>query len=247
METTIEFIRNLFGNQATWGIVLLIGTLVLCMSAAWWWRGIKDKVSKVDDHEKHLDEHDDQMKEFREAVVKIGSLPCSRHEEDINRHNNEHRNAEGRIVQVETSLVYLKNSLESITRGLQSDSKIIINPYAVNHSPLAITPEGEKMMQRLGVEEMFESNWDRIDHYIDENVEDKNAYDIDKFCQEQAVVYPERFLSKEDIDILKNDAYKEGLSLASYMRVVSVLCRDKFMAKHNIEVSEQPEQKWFWS
>ena len=224
VRIAFELLRDLFGNQATWGILLFVGILVLCMFLAWWGRGVKEKVSKVDDHERHIQDHDKQMGEFREAVIKLGSLPCSKHEEVIDRHDDEHRKAESRIVQVETSLKYLRNTLDSLTKGLQTNRGLILDPYAVNHSPLSITDEGRKMMQRLGVADMFEGNWDRIERYIDENIEDKNAYDIDKFCQEQAVVYPERFLTKDEIDILKDDAYKEGLSLASYMRVVAVLC-----------------------
>ena len=98
------------------------------------------------------------------------------------------------------------------------------------------------MMARLGVAEMFQRNWERIDRYIDENVRDKNAYDVDQFCLEHAVVFPERFLAKEEVNILKDDAYKEGLSLTSYMRVIAVLSRDKYLAVHNIEVPDKDEK-----
>lgn len=77
--------------------------------------------------------------------------------------------------------------------------------------------------------------------YIDENVKDKNAYDVDQFCLEHAVVFPERFLSKEEVNVLKDDAYKEGLSLTSYMRVIAVLSRDRYLSAHDIEVPDGTE------
>lgn len=146
------------------------------------------------------------------------------------------------MTRVETSVEYLQKSLDSLTKGLQGNKGIIIDPYSLNHSPLSITPKGREMMQRLGVEEMFERNWERIDRYIDENVKDKNAYDVDQFCLEQAVVFPERFLAKEEVNVLKDDAYKEGLSLTSYMRVIAVLARDKYLGVHNIEVPKTEKE-----
>lgn len=222
--------KEVFGNFATWGIIISCGAFCGALWLAWWGRGVKEKVSKVDDHEKH-------MNEFRDAVAKINTLPCTNHAHDIGRHDEEHRNMDKRLTRVETSAEFLQKSIEDLTKNLQIGNKqLILGNYTHNHSPLSITPKGREMMQRLGVEEMFERNWERIDRYIDENVNDKNAYDVDQFCQEQAVVFPERFLAKEEVNILKDDAYKEGLSLTSYMRVIAVLARDKYLAVHNIEV-----------
>ena len=212
------------------GGVIVVGIIIGALWLAWWGRGVKEKVSKVDDHEKH-------MNEFRDAVAKINALPCTNHAHDIGRHDEEHRNMDTRLTRVETSAEFLQKSIEDLTKNLQiGNRQLILGNYTHNHSPLSITPKGREMMQRLGVEEMFERNWERIDRYIDENVKDKNAYDVDQFCQEQAVVFPERFLAKEEVNVLKDDAYKEGLSLTSYMRVIAVLARDKYMTVHNIEV-----------
>lgn len=235
MEEVIVFLKAVFGNYATWGIIISCAAFCGALWLAWWGRGIKEKVSKVDDHEMH-------MNEFRDAVAKINTLPCGPHAQNIYRHDAEHRDMESRMTRVETSVEYLQKSLDSLTKGLQGNKGIIIDPYSLNHSPLSITPKGREMMQRLGVEEMFERNWERIDRYIDENVKDKNAYDVDQFCLEQAVVFPERFLAKEEVNVLKDDAYKEGLSLTSYMRVIAVLARDKYLGVHNIEVPKTEKE-----
>ena len=85
------------------------------------------------------------------------------------------------------------------------------------------------MMRRVGMQAMFDENWERIKPLIDEGVSDKNPYDIDQFCQEQSVVFPEKFLKKDQLDVLKADAYREGLTLTSYMRVIAVLSRDRYL------------------
>ena len=228
MGTILDFLKSVLGNDAFIGsfVFVAIGIFI------WWARGIKEKLSKVDEHEKHMDE-------FRDAVSKIQGLPCDSHSKKMERHDDEHRNVGERMTKVETSVIYLQQSLDSLTKGLQQGKyNLILDPYAKNHSPLSITEEGFKMMARLGVKEMFEKNWERIDRYIDENVRDKNAYDVDQFCLEHAVVFPEHFLQKDEVNILKDDAYKEGLSLTSYMRVIAVLSRDKYLLVHDIEVPE---------
>ena len=230
MDIIIDFLKNLLGNTAFIGGVVCVAVIIGALWLAWWGRGIKEKVSKVDDHEKHMDD-------FRDAVAKIKALPCDSHSHIMELHDAEHRNAGSRMTKVETSVEFLQKSIEDLTKNLQAGNKqLILGTYTHNHSPLSITEKGREMMQRLGVEEMFERNWERIDRYIDENVKDKNAYDVDQFCQEQAVVFPERFLAKEEVNVLKDDAYKEGLSLTSYMRVIAILAREKYLGVHDIEV-----------
>ena len=230
MDTVIEFLKDLLGNYAFIGAVIC----VLVVFAVWWARGIKEKVSKVDDHEQCMDE-------FRTAVARINTLPCANHEHNIDRHDQEHRDMESRMARVETSVEYLQRSLDSLTKGLQGNNKLILDSYTLNHSPLSISEKGRQMMQRVGMGDMFDKNWNRIEHLIDEGVEDKNAYDIDQFCMEQAVVFPEKFLGREDISVLKDDAYKEGLSLTSYMRVVAVLARNRYLDEHPLEIKEPVE------
>lgn len=105
-------------------------------------------------------------------------------------------------------------------------------------APISITEEGYKMINRLGLDKMFSRNWRRIDDLITSDCEEKTAYDINNFCIEQAVVFPEKFLEDEDIDKLKGDAYKNGLDLSAYMKVVAVMSRDKYFKEHGIDIRE---------
>ena len=235
MEPILDIIKEILGSTAFIGGAIFVGIVVGALFLAWWGRGIKEKVDKVDDHEKTMDE-------FRRAVAKLDNLPCTNHTDDIRRHDTEHRDTEKRLTKVETSVEFLQKSVEDLTKNLKvGGTGLILGTYTQNHSPLSITDKGREMMQRVGMGEMFDKNWDRIDKLITEGVEDKNAYDIDQFCMEQAVVFPDKFLGKEDITVLKNDAYKEGLSLTSYMRVVAILARNRYLKEHEIEV-KVPEE-----
>lgn len=217
MDIILEYIKDLLGSNAFIGGFVCV--VLLC--GVWWARGIKDKMSKVDAHDEH-------MNEFRDAVSRIKSLPCTNHTQDINRHETEQHGMDNRITKVETSIEYLQRSLDTLTKNMQNGNKIMSDKFTVSHSPLSISEEGRKMMSRLGMQAMFNENWNRIKRLIDEGVDSKNPYDIDQFCQEQSVVFPEKFLSKEQVDVLKDDAYREGLSLTSYMRVIAVLSRDRY-------------------
>ena len=112
---------------------------------------------------------------------------------------------------------------------------LIKDGFTQTHSPLSITDKGWEMIHRLGVDKMFENNWTRIKSLITENVEHKNAYDINNFCIEQAVVYPEKFLSESETAVLKDDAYQNGDTLASYMKVIAVLARDRYFKETGLE------------
>ncbi len=67
------------------------------------------------------------------------------------------------------------------------------------------------MVNKLGIYEMFDNNWMRIKFLIEENAQSKNPYDIQQFCIEQAVVFPEKFLKEEELAKIKLDAYNLGV------------------------------------
>lgn len=77
-----------------------------------------------------------------------------------------------------------------------------------------------------------------IGHIIDDEVESKNAYDINEFCIKYAVVFPEKFLQPEEVNVLKNDAYIQGLTLMEYMKIIAVMARDKYFEENNINIEE---------
>ena len=132
----------------------------------------------------------------------------------------------------------MQKSIDSLAQSLQSNHKVIADPFTQTHSPLSITEKGHEMIKRIGMDKMFESNWERIKKLIEECSESKNPYDIQQFCMQQAVVFPEKFLSEKQLDTLKTDAYNTGIPLTSYMKVLAVLSRDRYFKENGIDISE---------
>lgn len=138
------------------------------------------------------------------------------------------------IAKIETSIEYLQKSVEALSQNMQKN-KLVLDPFTQSHSPLSITERGMEMLKDTGIDEMFERNWERINNDIEQNVKSNNAYDVQQYCLEQAVVFPEKFLSDDELNKVKNISYNSGVPLASYMKVVAILSRDRYFTEHCID------------
>ena len=191
--------------------VILVGCLIFLV---WWCRGIYEKVKSMD------------------------KLPCHENREKINLHSERHNETSQAIARIEATLGFMQKSIDSLAKSIQKENKLIIDPYTKSHSPLSITEAGREMMDRLGVDDMFEKNWPRIEAFIEDKLEYKNPYDIQEFLIQQAVVYPEKFLQIDEIDKIKLDAYNTGVDIVPYMKVIAILARDRYFSEHNILVED---------
>lgn len=151
------------------------------------------------------------------------------------RHNNNNIVQHDKsIAKIETSLEYLSNEIHSFIQSFQNN-QIKTDPFTQKHSPLKITEEGYETVKRLGLDKMFQENWDRILELCKKELQSDNPYDIQKFFIEQAVVFPEKFITNIQIDYIKLDAYKTGYDLTSYMKVFAVMARDKYFELKEID------------
>lgn len=164
----------------------------------------------------------------------MDNLPCNENREKINLHSERHNETSQAIARIEATLGFMQKSIDSLAKSIQKENKLIIDPYTKSHSPLSITEAGRKMMDRLGIDDMFEKNWPRIEAFIEDKLEYKNPYDIQEFLIQQAVVYPEKFLQIDEIDKIKLDAYNTGVDIVPYMKVIAILARDRYFSEHNI-------------
>lgn len=135
---------------------------------------------------------------------------------------------------METSIKYLNRSIERLNVILSS----IDDSFTKQNNPLRITPKGEEVVKKLGMDKMFANNWERIRRLIDAEVEEKNAYDINEFCIKYAVVYPEKFLQPAEIAVLKDDAYQQGMALMDYMKILAVMARDAYFRENGIKTED---------
>lgn len=220
-----EFLNNLIAENFGVATVLIIAVVILIIFVVW-------KTSKIYFVVKNLKcgDNADKIDELARKSFDRRDLPCDRHREMMGKHDSA-------VARIERSVEYLTEEIRNAMNVFQKQN-IRTDGFTQTQSPLSITPAGWEMVKRLGLDNMFNDNWGRIKELIDKGVEDKNAYDINNFCIEQSVVFPERFLSDADIAVLKNDAYLKGLTLASYMKVVAVMARDKYFAENGIDVDD---------
>lgn len=164
----------------------------------------------------------------------IEELPCASNSQRIEHGRELQSQTNTAIAKIETSIEYLQKSVEALSQNMQKN-RIVLDPFTQSHSPLSITERGMEMLKSTGIDEMFECNWERINNDIEQNVKSNNAYDVQQYCLEQAVVFPEKFLSDDELNKVKNISYNSGVPLASYMKVVAILSRDRYFTEHCID------------
>ena len=167
-------------------------------------------------------------------IKKIEELPCASNSQRIDLGRELQSQTNTAIAKIETSIEYLQKCVEALSQNMQKN-RIVLDPFTQSHSPLSITERGMEMLKSTGIDEMFECNWERIRNDIEQNVKSNTAYDVQQYCLEQAVVFPEKFLSDDELNKVKNISYNSGVPLASYMKVVAILSRDRYFAEHCID------------
>ena len=221
IETWIDdLVREHFTTSLIVVLVAIVSLVLLVWKLASLW--YKSNNLPCDNHTEKLGEL--QRKNFDKS-----ELPCKTHSEKIEKHSES-------VSRIDTTLTFLTKSIEEMNSQLQKMNNTV--PFTQQHSPLRISERGWEVVKKLGMDKMFVNNWDRIKQFIDDEVESKNAYDINEFCIKYAVVFPEKFLQPEEVNVLKNDAYIQGLTLMEYMKIIAVMARDKYFEENNINIEE---------
>lgn len=221
-----EYIINLISDNLGAAFVVVVALLNACIWLTIWCHNLYLKAKKVDTLP--CDEHGRRIDELKEKTCSKGDLPCQTHGEKLDRHSED-------ISRLLTSMEYLDRSIDRLNRRAMAPE------FTQKRSPLSITDKGWAKVKQLGMDEMFDRNWDRIKKNIDEGASSKNPYDINEYCIKYTAVYPERFLAREDIEKIKTDAYKEGLPLIEYTQILAVLARDRYFKEYGITIGESPK------
>lgn len=234
-DTLYKLIEEHFGT--TFAICALI-TAVIISGGIWLTIWLYKVYHLKKDVEKlPCQEHASKLERVVAVETRINSLPCAEHMEQIRHHTEGHTSVLSRLSSIDTTLTFLQKGVDGLNQSLQKGSGIVMDSFTRSHSPLAITEQGYEMVEKLGIQDMFKANWSRINSLIQsENLQ--NPYDIQQFCIQQAVVFPEKFLSDEELNKIKLDAYSTGNPLQSYMKVIAVMARDRFFEENDIDVAE---------
>lgn len=114
---------------------------------------------------------------------------------------------------------------------------------AKSNSPISLTDIGKEVAIQLGADEVIAKNWDKIVIDIEQNVGNKNAYDIQQYCMETSMVELEKFLDPDTIDAIKNIAFKEGRPMAYYAPIFGIKIRDKYLTAKGIPIEDIDKSK----
>lgn len=227
IETWID---NLVKEHFTTSLTVILIAIVALVLLVWRLSSLWFKIKNLP-----CDTHTEKIDELQKNNFDKSELPCQAHSEKLDKHSIS-------VSKLETSMEFLIKSIENTNTQLQRLTST--TPLTQQHSPLRISERGWEVVNKLGMDKMFANNWERIKQLIDDEVESKNAYDINEFCIKYAVVFPEKFLKPEEVNVLKNDAYIQGLTLMEYMKIIAVMARDKYFEENNIKIEEiEPTSK----
>ncbi len=125
---------------------------------------------------------------------------------------------------------YLKGNIDIIRSGAL--------PLTKSHSPISLTEIGKKVANEIDANFIINDNWDRIVKILNEEVGNKNAYDIQEYCIDTASVEPKKFFDEKSLLKLKKFAFDNGNNIQYYLGMFGVLIRDKYLNQKGISIKE---------
>lgn len=175
------------------------------------------------------------------TVIGIGALLiwivhfCTK---KITKHECTIENSQGQVGKLENNIDAIKSDISYIKGMIGLIQNNAPNSLVRSHSPISLTEKGIAIAEEIGIERMIASNFDEIVKFIEQGTLSRNAYDIQQFLIETATINPEKFFSKENMDIIKQYAFNAGQNLAYYGGMIGVIIRDKYFARKGIDANE---------
>ena len=137
------------------------------------------------------------------------------------------------IDDIRKDITYLKGSFD-LLKSLLRDPK----PLFDSQSPVSLTEAGHEVAKELKANEIIGRSWEKIFCILEQNISNKNAYDIQQYCIESISVEPEKFFDSKDLATLKDYAFKKGNPLQLYTRLMGILIRDKYFEVKGIPIDD---------
>lgn len=139
---------------------------------------------------------------------------------------------ESHIDEIRRDLSYIKGSIDIVKSGAPT--------LMQSHSPISLTDIGREVAKELEADILIGRNWDKISTSL-LNVKDKSAYDIQEYCIETASVEPDLFFDAHTQHFIKDFAFKKGMPIQLYLRLLGVIIRDRYFEEKGINVTEVDE------
>lgn len=242
--------------EATFGSPFAVTLAVLAL-AFWLTHFVTKKITEINYKHKDLKEQaskiEEDIHEIRIDLADCGNIKkqTEKVEEDIHEIRKDLSDCksldkkvekiEEDIHEIRIDLAYIKGNIDIFKAGRAKNAQ---SDLMQSNSPISLTDEGKRVAEELRAEEIIDKNWERIRTTM-ERVRGKNAYDIQQFCIERASTAPEWFFDTETIDRVKMYAFRKGMPVQLYLRLLGLLIRDRYFKENGIPLYEvddnQPE------
>ncbi len=127
------------------------------------------------------------------------------------------------IDKMKTDISNTKDNINKIVKKLFPKAKFLI----LRESPLRITDTGKNVVMKIGADKLLTKYWDHLKGKV-EATKPRGIYDIDtasiEVAQEMYVI-----LSDEEKDIIKTEAFEQGVPYQEILSLIGVMLRDKLL------------------
>lgn len=135
----------------------------------------------------------------------------------------------GLVEKLEKSMDQIKEDMHYVKASIKL-LKDEINSLAQRQSPVSMTRKGEEVVQELKINDLIENHWERIHPNLNKNLSKEcNAYDMQVESFKIGENYQE-FLTSEELNSIKNHAFKFGFNLDVYNLLFGIVIRDKYLS-----------------
>jgi hypothetical protein len=226
--TTGEIIFAIIGAVLTASGIILAGIRAMLSSA----------------RKKGTDEH-----RLSSVEIKVDGLKCGEHIQSVNSMHVDMEALRGDIKAVRNdmrqSIELVRNDMQLAMEPMRGDIKMMMSHmgigknvgFTANNSPAQLTQKGKEFVAAHSLDAMMYRNWE----YTKKLISDKSfttAYDIDKFCFDQALLNPEQFFLENDFARIKDVAFSRGERLEEYSGMIAVIIRNRYFHENGISIAD---------
>ena len=125
---------------------------------------------------------------------------------------------------IQRDVSYIKGNIDFLMKHF-SDG------LASHNSPLALTADGKELVENEKLDKIIDNNWVKIYNLLSEKSNINSEYDIQQFCYEYLMAFPEKFINDEDLTYIKKNSFEKGIPIMSYNRLLTIIIRDRLFKK----------------
>ena len=135
----------------------------------------------------------------------------------------------GIVARLEKYIENIKEDMHYVKASIQV-LKEANNPLAQRQSPVSITPKGAEVMEELMIKNLIQNHWEKILSNLNQFLSKEcNPYDIQVESFKIGENYQE-FLTSDELNSIKNHAFKFGFNLDVYNLLFGIVIRDKYLS-----------------